>query len=90
MKDKDMEKWRATRERGMLSYLLTQGVLAWGVPMFIVMSFIVNRPFADGITIGKIFLHGGIWLVAGLFFGAATWTIFEKMYRRELEKRSEQ
>jgi hypothetical protein len=87
MKDKDVEKWKVTREKGMLTYVLYNGILAWGVPMFIVMSFIVNKPFANGFSIKNVITHGGIWLIAGIFFGVCTWLVIEKMYKKELENR---
>ncbi len=89
MKEKDLQKWQKTREQGMATYVLKYGVFAWGIPMFVTMSFIVNKPFADGVTLGKILLHGGIWFTAGVFVGATTWLVFEKMYRKALEKREQ-
>lgn len=87
MKDKDFDKWAITRRQGILPYILKFGVIAWGVPMFITMSFIVNKPFANGFTIKNIAVHGGIWLCAGIFFGLATWLVFEKMYQKRLASR---
>lgn len=54
MKDKDVKKWEITRQKGMLIYVLKNGIMAWGVPMFIVMGFIVNKPFANGFTIKNV------------------------------------
>jgi hypothetical protein len=87
MKDKDLKRWRIAREKGMLVYVLRNGILAWGVPMFIVMSFIVNKPFASGFTIKNVVIHGSIWLGAGIFFGVCTWWIIERMYKKEIENR---
>lgn len=87
MKDKDVEKWKVTREKGMLAYVLRVGILSWGIPMFIAMSFIVNKPFADGFSVKNVSIHGGIWLSAGIFFGVCTWLIFEKMYKKEIKNR---
>jgi len=89
MKDKDVEKWNVTREKGMLAFVLKNGILSWGVPMFIVMSFIVNKPFADGFSIKNVTIHGGTWLGAGIFFGVCTWMVIEKMYKKELKNRQD-
>jgi hypothetical protein len=40
---KDLKKWGISRENGKKKFILVSGVLSWGMPMFIVMTFFVNR-----------------------------------------------
>jgi hypothetical protein len=75
-----LKRWETSRAQGRLRHILGIGVLAWGMPMFFVMTFFVNRP--DNLT-GKLVLFSAvIWLVGGVLFGALTWYLSERRYHR--------
>ena len=46
-KSRFIKWWELTREKGKTRYILFNGVLLFGVPMLIFMSFVTN-PFASG------------------------------------------
>lgn len=60
--------------------MLVTGVLCWGLPMFVVMTFFVrDTANLDGFT---VLLRAALWLSGGLLFGALTWALSERRYRR--------
>lgn len=89
MKEKVFEKWKKTREKGRGNYILISGLLSWGLPMFIIMTFFVNKP-EDGImSFGMIAINAIIWALGGLGFGYFTWLASEKAFQKELQKRED-
>ena len=87
MKEKQFEKWTNLRKKGKTNYILTNGLLAWGLPMFVVMTFVVNKPETGYISLGMMAINALIWALAGLGFGYFTWVASEKSYEKELIKR---
>lgn len=79
MNQKQMEKWAETRARGMLRFVLLTGMLAYGLPMFVLMTFVLNRETPSPAFIG--FSAVG-WLIGGAVFGIAMWFLQERMYRK--------
>jgi hypothetical protein len=79
MKPAALEKWRQTRARGMKRFVLMTGVLSWGMPMFVVMTFSVRR--AD-LSPTMIAISALLWAVGGALFGATMWLIAERQYRK--------
>jgi hypothetical protein len=76
---KSIERWSKKREGGKSRYILQTGVLGWGMTMFIVMTFVVNkRPE----TLKNVLLALLLWLVAGVAFGWLTWVVNERLYRK--------
>ena len=86
MKEKQFENWKKIRDKGMRRFLLVNGLLSWGVPMFVVMTFIVNKPDEGYMPIGLIVVNAIIWALGGLGFGYFTWMFSEKSFQKELEK----
>lgn len=82
MKDKHFEAWQKLRAKGWLRFVIVRGVVAWGAPMFLLIVLMFNG--AD-----KILVHAVIWTIGGLIFGASTWYLNEKKYRKELARRQE-
>ena len=70
MKPEQLEKWKQTRKKGMLRYVLVQGVLSYGLPMFIVMTFFLHR---NDISPKFIGLSAIVWTLGGAAFGIAMW-----------------
>ena len=87
MKEKAFEKWKKTREKGRGNYILIGGLLSWGVPMFIIMTFFVNKPEDGTMSFGMIAVNAVIWALGGLAFGYFTWLASEKSFQKELQKR---
>lgn len=82
---KDLQRWEKTRQRGKWKFVLFNGVLFWGGPMFIVMTFVVNRRTEKP---GLIAISALIWALGGLLFGLAIRTISERRYQKFLAKQS--
>ena len=89
MKEKEFSAWSETRKKGKLKFTLVNGLLAWGVPMFIIMTFVANDAFDDsGIILSYVLINAVAWTVGGLLFGIATWFYSERKYRKEIDKRT--
>lgn len=80
MKPIEMERWAKARAQGMLRYVLVSGVLMWGLPMFVVMTFVVSHPTLP------LLVSGLIWGVGGVCFGVAMWLTQEYRYRKALQQ----
>lgn len=89
MKDKHFQKWQKMRAKGKSQFILIRGLLAWGMPMFMVMTFMVNKPASGHMSPGMIALNAFIWAVAGLVFGYVTWAVSERAYQKELLRREQ-
>ena len=87
MKEKEFNKWTEVRKKGFSGYVLQNGFIGYGLRMFIVMSFFINKAFADGFTVKNVIFNVSLWAIAGLLFGSLMWYIFEGRYDRELTKR---
>jgi hypothetical protein len=77
--------WGLTREKGKTRYILVHGVLLFGIPMLIFVSFITN-PFADGLFSEEAFVHDMTWLIAGSVYGIIMWHYFEHKFNKENAK----
>lgn len=90
MKEKDFNEWSKTRQESKISYILLNGLLAWGLPMFIAMTFFVNDAFDEtGLIVSHVVINAVAWTIGGLLFGAGTWYFTERKYKKELAKRTE-
>lgn len=83
---KDIQRWEETRRKGKGNYLLMNGVLAWGVPMFAVMTFVVNKPPK---TFGLLAVSALLWTAGGFCFGLLTWHSFEAKYQKYMKSRKD-
>jgi hypothetical protein len=79
VKASDFEAWSAVRARGMLRYTLLSGIVSYGVPMFVVMTFFVR---SEPKTLGFLSLSAAIWVVGGAIFGITMWHYNEWRYRK--------
>lgn len=89
MKDKKYSAWAESRAKGRNRYIIFNGVLLYGLPMFIFSAFIVNRPLEDGYTALHMAQSLGIWLFAGLVIGVNTWFSNERQFRKAVESRED-
>ena len=81
---KDLQRWEVTRQQGRLRFILLNGVLAWGVPMFVVMTFFVNFHGDKPRSAGMILLLAGVWALCGAGYGWGLWSAHERKYRKYL------
>jgi len=79
VKPQQLEKWKATREKGMLRYVLVTGVLSYGLTMFVAMTFFVHR---DDLSAKSIAISAVIWTLGGAVFGTTMWLFMERQFRK--------
>ena len=91
MKEKDFKNWQQRRKQGALRFTLVQGLLCWGIPMFIVMTFVVNDVFNEQgiIQWAQVFIGAVVWSIGGCLFGAFLWFVTEQQYQKALQKQSD-
>ncbi len=83
---KDLKNWELLRQKGKKRFILITGVLSYGVPMFVVMTFLVNRDqghLPPEVRIGILLV---IWLLGGAAFGWVMWKLNEGRYQKFLAK----
>jgi Na+/melibiose symporter-like transporter len=88
MKDKEFEAWKVQRAKGKVRFFFLNGVLAFGIPTFVAVLFII-KPFAEGFSSAAAISYYVVWPIAGFLFGVLMWHISEHKYRKELAKRSD-
>lgn len=81
---KELNKWHATRQKGMRRFILVTGVISWGIPMFVVMTFVPLIRSENVLSLIDLFTSAIVWLLAGAFFGGTMWFIMEKRYQKHL------
>ena len=79
MKPEALAKWEKVRARGKARFILVSGVLSYGLPMFIVMTFLVHR---SDLSPGFIGISAILWAVGGALFGTIMWYVLERQYRK--------
>jgi len=72
-------RWSVSRKEGKKKFILKTGVLAWGIPMFVIMTFFANNQPFTPISIAGSAL---IWTLSGALFGWMMWIQTEKQYRK--------
>ena len=77
MKQKEFDRWAKSREVGMFRYVLLTGVVSWGIPMLVIMTFFVPHPKLSTLQ------SAALWLATGAFYGIAMWLVQEYRYRKE-------
>ena len=76
------DDWETIRKRGKYRFFAVNGVLAYGLPMFVFLAFI-TKPFADGFSSHAAIVHYYSCPIAGLLFGITMWYYYEYKYRKE-------
>jgi hypothetical protein len=86
---KELRRWEGTRLKGKGRFILVSGVLAWGFPMFLLTTFVVNRKSWGELTAGEITGRAVIWILGGIAFGWWIWRSSEKKYLNYMEEHYE-
>ena len=76
-----LRHWEITREKGALKFILQDGVLRWGLLMFLA-TFYMPRRFS-------VFVTACIWAATGAVGGAVLWITSERQYKKFLAQRTE-
>lgn len=82
MSPKARKRWSETRAKGKLDYVLKTGVLSYGLPMFVIMTFFI---YPERRTYGLIAISALLWLLGGIFFGVMMWHVYESRYAADSE-----
>ena len=82
MQAREWERWAKVREQGKLRFVLRSGLVFYGVPMFIIMTYLIPHP---RLSTGQSAL---LWLLAGAFYGMATWMVQERRFRKVASRSS--
>ncbi len=81
MKAHEIASWGEVRARGRARFILINGLLLWGLPLFVVMTFILDpSPRSPGMIVSSAVG----WLLSGLLYGPLLWHINERRYRKTI------
>lgn len=83
---KDLQRWQTMRQKGMTRFILVTGIFSYGLPMFVIMTFVVNRRPDQPLTALRIAISAVIWTLGGAAFGFIMWKLNEGRYQRFLAK----
>jgi hypothetical protein len=83
MNSESLAWWEKARARGKAHFILMRGVVGYGAPMFIVMTFISHRQDLSTRFVGT---SAVVWLIAGAAFGAILWHYFERQRVKASQK----
>jgi hypothetical protein len=86
---KSLKRWERVRQKGKAKFILQNGLLMYGLPLFILDTFVCGPSQKLPFSPELIVRHACIWAVAGLFFGWTIWTFSEKKYEKFIAKPSE-
>ncbi|MDQ2868123.1 MAG: hypothetical protein M3R59_06920 [Verrucomicrobiota bacterium] len=85
---RSLQRWESLRQKGKRKFIVQNGLLAWGLPMFIFMTFVFGRSQKYPLTPTLILLHASIWALAGVGYGWIVWTFTEKKYQEFVRRRN--
>lgn len=77
MQSREFDRWAKVREQGMLRYVLFRGLLCYGLPMFVLMTFVLPHPRLSAVQ--SVFLW---WVLAGAGYGIGMWMVQERRFRK--------
>ena len=81
MRQKDFQRWLERRKQGVRAYVFRQGMLLYGLPMFVISSVITYR---EGQASWLPAVGLLLWLKGGALFGWLLWRVNEWRFQRVL------
>jgi hypothetical protein len=78
-KPASIRRWEAIRARGMGRYILVHGIASYGLPLFLLMTFVVHR---EHLSRGFVLGSAAAWALGGALFGWVMWHARDRLYRR--------
>jgi hypothetical protein len=75
--------WAVTRQRGCLHFVLVRGVLGWGGAMFVGLGLMPVLAHRQEASWSYYVSQALIWSIGGGFFGLATWSWCEWLFKRQ-------
>ncbi len=87
MNEKQAARWEESRKMGRMRFIITRGVVGWGIPVAVAWSTAMywRQPF-DKVWVGTL-LALIVFPIGGYFFGAVLWRTSEKQYAEYQAKR---
>ena len=78
------EAWSRVREKGAARFILVNGMVWYGGPMFLIIGLLspVVRHAGQMPTTADLALSALVWALAGLAWGALTWHFTEHNFRK--------
>jgi hypothetical protein len=75
--------WAITRQKGRWHFVLARGVLGWGGAMFVGMGLMPVLTHRREPSWSYLVSQALVWSLAGAFFGFATWSWSEWLFKRQ-------
>lgn len=78
--------WETIRQKGKKRFILFTGILLWGVPMFVIMTFFKSHTELNWNWPSFFFILGQLttWTLGGILYGWFLWKILEKRFQRQM------
>jgi hypothetical protein len=80
-----LARWERIKQRGIWYFVFFRGVLGWGISMSII-GIIFVHVLRDEEALPWYFILG-MCMIAGFFWGLATWFVIMRSYSRALKPR---
>lgn len=77
MENREFDRWARVRGQGMLRYVLFSGLLCCGLPMFLLMTYVIPHPRLSVMQSALLW-----WVMAGAGYGVAMWLVQECRFRK--------
>ena len=77
MQTREFDRWARIRAQGRLRYVLLNGVLLYGLPMFLIMTYVIPHP---RLSVAQSALLWGP--LAGAGYGLGMWIVQERRFRK--------
>ena len=74
-----IQRWERIRAQGLARYIVVHGIIHYGLPLFVLMTFVVHR---EHLGLAFVGLSALLWTMGGAVFGWVMWHVRERMYRR--------
>ena len=83
--EKRHKAWASTRAKGLGRFVIVNGLIAWGAPMFLIMGVapaVLGFPYRAHVTPHYWVWPPLLWFVASLIYAFGTWSFAERSFRK--------